>query len=681
MGDEGIGRKGLPDGMKEQNEQSSSPLVRLWRVLYTTGRDYVLIVRGGSEGKGLEALRAIVSGGPLHWLGLAVLCANVFATAYLSLRGQVFPTLTAELWEGEVVAVPSPALYISLLVVALGWAYLLAGAASFGLLPYVFTAAYTAYYGLYAAFTLGGTPWFIVIPLWLVVLGGWVNATERKRWRAFLLLIPCWIAALIVYTSLGLKAIFPATWGRLILTLILFALAANPWVRLGRPLNSAAVFGVSFFLFGGLYLLSLLRASGEEVFGDAFLGFHGLLGLVGLFWYWVGLDLFSSAQDLVQWLTVTIKNLLPPRVLRALVFPIWILWCLVAYLLVHGLPLGPMQALARFPGGEVLLRFLGSLSPSLALASALHYDLYLTAAIALLATILWALRKLSDERLVLLFSISLFGLLVLWSYFGLFFTAEEVSQSQMLGFWPLLLFIVGVFWQVLKVSPGLVVGERLRALLFLGFLLLLGGISILELSARYPYFERTLTVHSFGGVVYLGIPYLLYDSFYRQRGYTHVSPQRLLALFALGMLSAIPCLVAGRVFFAPLVWLAAILVVAWVHEPWDDPWDGVVYALAPALGFAVFYTQPILIPLPYFAPFLGLFKAAQERYVTRTVWPWQAPWWRIFAGASLAAAILGYWLTRAHPARGRARPLRIIFGLILSLGFLAAWEFALLRAL
>jgi RsiW-degrading membrane proteinase PrsW (M82 family) len=253
--------------------------------------------------------------------------------------------------------------------------------------------------------------------------------------------------------------------------------------------------------------------------------------------------------------------------------------------------------------------------------------------------------------------------------------------SQSLGFWPLLLFVGGTFWQVLKVSPGLVAGEKARSILFLGFLLLLGGISILELSARYPYFERTLTGHSFGGVVYLGIPYLLYDSLYRQRGYTHVSPQRLLALFALGMLSAIPCLVVGRVFFAPLIWLVAILVVAWVHEPWDDPWDGVVYALAPALGFAVFYTQPILIPLPYFAPFLGLFKAAQERYVTRTVWPWQAPWWRIFAGASLAAAILGYWLTRAHPARGRARPLRIIFGLILSLGFLAAWEFALLRAL
>jgi len=666
---------------KKEDKKSSSPLARLWRALFVAAKDYLLIVRGGSEGKGLETLRAIVSGGPLHWLGLAILCANVLATAYLGLQGHRFPAFTAELWEGESVAAPSPALYISLLVIALGWSYLLAGVASFGLLPYVLAAAYTAYYGLYAAFTLGGTPWFAVLPIWLVILGGWVNVSERKRWRSLLLLIPCWIAALITYSSLGLKAIFPATWGRLILTVIYFALVANPWIRKkAHPLNPYIAFLVSFSLFGGLYLFSLQRSSGNEVFGNAFLGFHALLGLVGLFWYWVGLDLFSSAQDLVQWLMTTIKKLLPLDILGVTIFPLWIFWCIAAYLLVHGLPLGLVQVLARWPWGVILMRVLNSLYPPMALASALDYDFYLTAAIALLAAILWALRKLSGERLVLLFSASLFGLLVLWSFFGLFFASATEDTSQALGFWPLLLFVAGVFWQALKVSPALVSGERSRSFLFLGFVLLLGGISTLELSAHYPRFEQMLSVNSFGGVVYLGIPYLLYSSFYQQRRYTPVSPKCLLLLFALGMLSAIPSLLWGKVFFAPLIWLAAILAVAWVREPWDDLWDGVVYALALALGFTIFYTYPILIPLPYFVPFLSYFMAAQDRYAAQVIWPWQAQWWQIFAGASLAAIVLGYLLARAHLARGRARVLLIICSLILSLGFLAAWEFTLMRA-
>jgi len=326
------------------------------------------------------------------------------------------------------------------------------------------------------------------------------------------------------------------------------------------------------------------------------------------------------------------------------------------------------------------MRVLNSLYPPMALASALDYDFYLTAAIALLAAILWALRKLSSERLVFLFSASLFGLLVLWSFFGLFFASATEDTSQALGFWPLLLFVAGVFWQALKVSPGLVSGERSRSFLFLGFVLLLGGISTLELSAHYPRFEQMLSVNSFGGVVYLGIPYLLYSSFYQQQRYTPVSPKCLLLLFALGMLSAIPSLLWGKVFFAPLIWLAAILAVAWVREPWDDLWDGVVYSLALALGFTIFYTYPILIPLPYFVPFLSYFMAAQDRYAAQVIWPWQAQWWRILAGASLAAIVLGYLLARAHLARGRARVLLIICSLILSLGFLAAWEFTLMRA-
>lgn len=656
-------------------------LVRLRRVVFSVARDYIVTVRGRSEGAGVATLRGISRGGHLSWLGLAILVVSVIGTACLGLQGQGIAMLDAEIWEGEEVRAPLPALYLSLFVVSFGWAYLLVGAATSGLGIYLLAAAYAAYYGLYVGLGLAGTLWFTPLPIWLLALGGWVASCRRTRWRLPLLLLISLMVALLTRNSLGLKTLLPGTWGMLLLGGFYFLLVANPWAMRERSFQPAIAFTVSLLLFTAFYALSFHHSPVDEIFANTFLAFQGLLGLVGLFWYWLGLELFNGAQDVAEWLVKTTKALVPDRVLGISIFSLWAVWSGLAYLLVHGPPAGLAPVLQSHTWGRTLLAVhLSSEPPIILFVSALDYDLYLTVGIAFLAFILWSLRRLPQERLLTLFGLSWVGLFVLWGFFTLFFSFGSPNRPTELGFWPLLIFAGGMFWQILQVASALFTGETERSFLFLGFLLLLGGISLLALAGGYPRFEQELGLNSFLGVLYLGLPYLLYTSLYRQRRYTPVSSKHLLLLFPLGMLTAIPSLLWGRILLAPLLWLMALLATVWRWGRWDELWDGVVYTVALALGFVTFYAHPILIPIPGFTRFLSSLMELQTRYGHNVIWPWEARWWWVFMGSTGAAAILGYLLSRAYLARRRARTLFLVLGPSLSLAFLAAWEFALLRA-
>lgn len=675
-----INPTGSGGNMTDEGERKSPhPLLRLGRILFSALRDYVVNVRVKDEAAGFATLRVLARSGPLYWPGLAILLVSVAATAYLSLQSAGVSILSIEIWEGEAVRVLSAALYLSLFVISFGWAYLLVGAAAVGLGAYVLAAAYVAFYGLAAGFGLAGTPWFALIPFWLLVTGAWVASSRPTRWRLPLLCLLCYLVALITYSSLHLKTILPGNEGRLILAAVYLALVANPWTLRERAFKPSIAFAVSAILFVGFYGLNLLQTPAEEVLGDTFLSLHYLLGLVSLFWFWLGLDLFNGAQSLARWLVDTIKALVPSRILRLVIFSLWGIWIAIAYLLIHGPTLGMTQFLLHYRLGSALLMAYMSLEPSMVFASALDYHLYLTVAIVLLALALWLTKRLSAERLLGLFGLSVAGFLVLYGYFGIWFAFGSEDWESILGFWPLLIFVAGMFWEVLKASAGAVSGTRAQTSLYLSFLLLLGGISLLELPSGSRYFQQELSLNPLLGVQYLGLPYLLYTFLYKQRRYTPVAPSHLALLFALGMLSAIPSLIWAKIVFAPVAWLVVLLATVWRWGRWDELWDGLVYAIASALGFLVFYTHPVMIPIPAFTGFLGRFVQLQSRYAEHIIWPWEARWWVLLLAVLEAAVILGYLLSRARLAQGRARILFLILGLSLSLAFLAICEFAIVR--
>ena len=301
----------------------------------------------------------------------------------------------------------------------------------------------------------------------------------------------------------------------------------------------------------------------------------------------------------------------------------------------------------------------------------MELDLYPTGAILIVAVILLAFKKLPQERLMTLLGLSLLAVFALWGGLGLFFAFAPGADDGSSGFWPLLLYVGGMFWQILMNSSDLVSGGQGRRTLFMGFLLCLAGISLLELPAQYGYLEKELSLNAYNGILYLGFPYLAYNELYRQQRYTPVSKTHLLLLFALGMLIGIPALAGVPLAWVPLFWAIALFATVWHAGRWDDRLDGPVYGVALGLGFAVYYTHPVLIPVPAFAAFAARLTDVQLSYVGAPIWPWELRWWAILAGSGVAAGVLGLFL---GVARSRTRWLRAAYGLlglVLSAGLLA----------
>lgn len=646
-------------------------------------KGYAVIVWGRAEGAGVDTARTLIRAGPLSWLGLLILLVNVIVTVYLALQAQAYPTLRTALWAGEEIAVPTPALYLSLLFITSGWAYVLCGAARVSPVGYLITAAYAAFYGLYPGISLAGTFWFALPSLWMLALGTWAaGALPTSRWRRAVLLALSLLMALTTYGSLGIGAIVPAEigmWGRLALGGVYFALVANPWVLRERPLRLGAAFATTLIIFAAFYAATLWRSPAQEVLANTFLAANGLLGLVGLFWYWVGLDLFNGAQDLAEWLVETIKTLAPREALVMTIFFLWFVWSILARFLALSPPLLLAEFLGGYGWGRALLRFPSRLPMDL--LAALDYDFYITIAMALIAFFLWRAKRLSSEGLIWLFGLSLTAFFILWGYFSNFFAFAE-EEGVTAGLWPLVIYVGGMIWEIFKVSPGLLGARgfpsKARLFPFLGSLLLLGGISHLELLAGHQQFERELSLNLLLGILYLGLPYLLYTLLYQQQRYTPVPSGHLLLLFALGMLSAIPALLLEAVFLAPTFWLAAMLGTVWRWGRWDERWDGLVYVIALALGFVTFYAHPIFIPIPAFTAPLGYLMDIQQRYILRFIYPWDLAWWRIALSALGAAVIMGHPLSEARLAKGRRALLFTLLGLLASLAFLAACELAFL---
>jgi hypothetical protein len=651
--------------MSDEPRKSRQPIAaRLGRFLFATAKSYVVAVHGASEGAGFRTLARLLRGGPLNWAGLAALLLTVLVTAYLILQGQGFPQLGADLWDGTHVAAPLVALYLSLLVMAIGWAYLLAGAANASLGLYVLVATYVAWHSLMIGRAM--TYAYGLVLLWLLTLGAWGAASRPTRWRIPLLLLLSLAVASLSLRLSGLGKVLPRTPATIVLALIYLALVANPWALRPRPFRPAIALLGSLILLVVYFDISLAPSSPDQVFRDTFWDFYDLLGFASLFWYWLGLGLFGSAHDLSDWLLSTTRALFSERVLRRVVFAFWTLWVIIAYLLLRTPPEWVMRPLLHFRAGVALLQAYGSLKLTGPFGLALESHLYITLGALLVALALLAVRGLTHDRLMSLLGLTLFTLFALLGYYGLFYALKVAGTGRPLGLWPAIVFVGGIFWQVLMGSADLISGGRSRPLLFLGFLLVVGAISLLELSAGYQQFEMELTLNALNGVLYLGLPHLLYTHFYQRRRLTPVPTGQLLLLFALGMASAIPCLLAESLVSAPVLWFLIILVTTWRSGKWDEPQDGLVYALTLALGFVVYYTHRVDISIPALVPILGQVGEFQANWELRVFYPWQWEWWWILLQAACAAAVMGYALSRARTTRGGRRVLFLSLALILS---------------
>lgn len=622
----------------------------------------------------LETLSAFVRGGPVSWLGLGALLATIGATVFLTWQRGALPLLSVELWDGTQVAAPVLAAPLAILVITLGWAYLLVGAAGLGLWAYVLAASYVLWYSLILGISAVGTAWFAFIPIWVLIQGAWLANTQPFRRRALPLLLLSLVVAVLTYKSLGVARFLPREIGTLLLAAVYWVLINNPWIVRRRPLayRPGLAFLVTLALYMPFYRVVIVigQTAPEKLLAGTFWDLYDLSGFMGLFWYWLGLGLFKDAQDVAEWLEDAVSVLIPPHILRVMIFLVWALAVIISYVLIRGLPFG-LEKLADGLGLAPLFVAIYRWEPLVgAFGLTLEYSIYLFAAIFVVAVVLVALKKLGGERLVHLFRFSAFAFVGIWGFWSLQFEIVPQEAEGSLGLWPLILFVGGLFWQLLSGSSGLVTKGRGVSLLFLGFLLAIGAFSILAFSSAYQGFQTEMALNSFCGVIYLGIPYLLYEFVYRRWQLTHVSSKQLLTLFGLGLLCGVICR-ATSLLLAPCLWLLVVLLTAWRWPQWDEPLDGLVYTLALSLGFVVYYSRSFWIPIPGYANFVKDLNAMQAGWGKFTLFPWQTQWWWMLFQACGAGALLGYGLSRAHRRAGWAQAGLIVLAAAASAAFLA----------
>ena len=673
-------------GQRASQARPAPSLSCLARALFAALKGYAAVLYGG-DWQGVQTLHAMARS-RLTLPGLALVAGSVLGTAYLTLNSAAIPAHAAELWPGQLLKVPWPTLPLALLLLSVGWSYVLAGAAMVSLGAYLFAFIYIAYYSIMPGFELAGTLWFALVPIWGLVLGAWAASSRPGRWGRLLFLLLLSLAiALLIYPSLGLKAVFPPVEGQLALAAACFVLVANPLALRWRRFRPGVAFAVSLVVFVAFYGLAIARSTPVAVLQNTFLTLNELLTIVGLLWLWMGLGLFSGAQDLAGWIGATVQALVPRRLLIGFVFSAWALWSVVAYLVSHVPPLFVIEGLVRLGLGEQLLTAWRAAQEALVSRAAAEYDLYVTLAIAALALVLWVGRALSTERLMRLFGLSLAAYFIISGLWALFLESATEVEMPSAGLLPLILFVGGMVWELVKLGPDIVSGQKTRALFFAGLLALFGGFALLEITSQHAGLGQTVIVSTYMGALYLGLPYLLYSYLYAARPDRPVSGGYLLLLFALGALSAFPSLFGGHIFYAPLIWLLILLATAWRAGRWERLRDSLVYPVTAALGFVTLYTNPmlfslrtfyavlVLVPIPALRAFTDHLMRLEDGLVNSYVPPTRARWWWILLAAAGAAAVLGVFMGWARRVQGWRRALVLAAGLAASLGFLAVCEF------
>ena len=548
-------------------------------------------VQWADEMLGFELARALWAGGPLGRSGLLVLVGGTATSAWLvsGAAARIAPSSSP---------VPLPSLLGGLALITLGWAFALTAGARCPLAGYTALAAYLTWYGMLIGMGMMKSLAFTLPIWWMLGLGWWMARRSPGRSRFAWLMALCLGAAWLLFTPLDLNAQFPGEWNlpaRLALALALFVALATPLAlskRSTTQVRSAPVLLGSVGIIGAFYALAGradLTALGE----NALLALDGLMGAISLFWLWLGAGVVDGALKAGEFASREWAGLVR-KAWAAWAVPA--VWALVAILGGFALYLPPRSAsviewVNRWPD-SLYFSLRGQVIVSLA-----------AVATALVAALL---RRASPRLLSWLNGIWAAAFIIQLGYYNKAFSlASYGSQDpQLADLWPALLLVGGLTWQLAKGGAEWTKASQGRRLGWVAVLLwLLGAITIL-VSAGTPLVREAIALYSFQGIVYLGLPVLIYNIIRPWKSLAMIEGRKLAVLFGLGWLSALPALGLGaeigpQLAVAPLTWAVILAIFGRILARLTRPADGVIAGGALALGFVTGWLSPQLIPIPF----------------------------------------------------------------------------------
>lgn len=583
---------------------SESPAPRWKRGLLRAAWDYVRALYGDQAASGFWLIRGLWGAGPVGQVGLLLLAVALPLAAAL---------LSGVLPSGGPLTLP-----FGLVLFTTAWAFALAAATRLSLPGYVIVSAYLAWYGIVAGGALAGTPAFALPTVWMLWVGGAVGHA-LPRWRRWLWLwVLCFGVAYLTYGAWGLYRNLPEAWywpGQVVLSLVY--LTVLTWTnRLRKPPALGHTFWGTLAVVALFYALAGRRdaaALGE----NTVLSFQGILGLVDLAWMWLGGSLFVGALEVGEWGTERAGAWLPEK-LTGWLWPLcWGLVAVGGWLLLSPsvppvlmLPLHRLGVYAWVDAWPYAVYFAvrGQVWVSLAALAAALGGVFLHKRG-------WLLTALTPAWINGVWIAAFVGQLGYHQAMTAFWTVEEAAAAP-LTFWPALVLLGGLVWQMIEAGGGWSRASWARLYGLVGVLLLLVSVSTVLVGVGSPTVILEYTLYSFLGLLYLGLPMALRTLLYPDADTAPVSGGRLALLFGLGCVSAVVVLgidpYAGlHLALAPLLWVAVLAFAGWRLARLETGRDGAFVGSVLALGFAIFWMSPEVLPIPL----LVFVNTWQQRYV------------------------------------------------------------------
>ena len=566
--------------------------------------DYVHEIYGDQVASGFWLVRGLWRAGLAGRLGLLLLGGGIPLAAAL---------LSGLLASGGLLTLP-----FGLALFAAAWAFALSAATRLSLPGYVIVCAYLAWYGSLAGGTLAGTLAFALPTLWMLWVGGAVGHAMPRWRRWFWLWVLCFIVAYLTYGAWGLYRSLPQSWywpGQVILSLVYLAALA-----LTNRLRKPPTLGRTFWgTFGVIILFSVLavRRDYAALGENAVLSFQGILGLVDLVWMWLGGSLFVGALEAGAWGTNKVGSWLPERVAVWLWPACWGIVAVVGWLLVSSsVPPALMLPLYR-------LRVYTWVDTW---PNAVYFAVRGQVRVSLAAIVVTLMGQSFRKRGRLIAALTPAWINGVWiaAFIGQLgyhqamaaFGTVEAEAASPLTFWPALVLLGGLVWQMITAGKGWAGASWARLYGLVGGVLLLVSVSTVLVGIGSPTVILEYTLYSFLGLLYLGLPMALRALLFPDADAAPVSGGRLALLFGLGTVSAVVVLgidpYAGlHLALAPLLWVAILALAGWRLGRLDSRWGSAYAGSALALGFAIFWMSPEILPIPL----LAFVNTWQQRYV------------------------------------------------------------------